>query len=182
MKVLLGVALALVLGGAASAQAPTAQNDPAAPINNGGPSGPPGHDPVAKGLTADQALTVAKAAVAGCAEFHIGIAILDQAGLPKLYYVPDGTAGFHAYTAFRKANTAYLIKAPSEDIRARMAADPEIAAKVKSGNAYLYFPGGLPIMKGGEMIGAIGISGAEPGGNDKKCATAGLKAIADQLQ
>ena len=57
-------------------------------------------------------VVAAKAATAACAGWHIGVAILDQAGTPKLYYIPDGTAGWHAYTSFRKANTALLIKAP----------------------------------------------------------------------
>jgi uncharacterized protein GlcG (DUF336 family) len=137
---------------------------------------------VARGPGIDLAYEAAKAAVASCAGKHIGVALIDQIGQPKLYYIPDGSSGDHAFMAFRKANTALLIKAPSEQIVARTAADKELAAKVYGNPNYISFGGGLPIIVKGEVIGAIGVSGGGPEGIDTGCATAGLKAVQDRLQ
>ena len=183
MKIILGIAsiaAMLCAGLPAAAQG----GNPAAGMNAGGPppGSRPGQDPVAKGMPIALALEAAKAAEASCAGLHIGIAILDQAGLPKLYYIPDGTAGFHSYTGFRKANTALLIQAPSEGIKDRMAADKAIADKYNAAaNTYMTFAGGLPIVVKGEVIGAIGVSGAEPSTKDEACAADGLKAVQARL-
>lgn len=196
MKRIVNAALALSLigAGAAFAQAP-AGSRPDAPYN-GQPAGPNPSDPnppppppgprppdvVAVSVPIDLAIVAAKATAAACTGYHVGIAILDQAGLPKLYYIPEGTAGGHAYTGFRKANTALLIGAPSEQIRARMAADKALADKVAASTNYVSWAGGLPIFAGGKLVGAIGVSGAEPSEKDEACAVEGLKAIQDRLK
>jgi uncharacterized protein GlcG (DUF336 family) len=134
----------------------------------------------------DLAVAAAKAAVAACSSFHFGLAILDQSGQPKLIYVMDGSAGSHGPRAAGKASAALLLSAPSEGLKDRAAADPAIAAKVQaakdSGNPLMGMAGGLPIVVNGQVIGAIGVSGAEPGGHDKECATAGLAAVQGQLK
>ena len=60
---------------------------------------------VARGPAIDLAVAAAKTIVASCKGYHVGISILDAAGTPKLYYIPDGTAGTHAYTGYREAAT-----------------------------------------------------------------------------
>ena len=112
-----------------------------------------------------------------CAGFHVGVAIIDAAGTPKLYYVPDGTAGFHAYTGFRKAYTALTFKMPTSELGTLSKTDATIAAKISGDTNFLSFAGGLPIRVGDEIIGAIGVSGAEPSSIDEKCANAGLDRI-----
>jgi uncharacterized protein GlcG (DUF336 family) len=128
------------------------------------------------------AVELAKATVAGCTGSHIAVVILDQAGLPKLYYVTDGTVGFHAYTAYRKANSALEIKAPSEQLKARMDADSALAAKVDASTNYFSSAGGLPIVADGEVIGAIGVSGVDPPPRAEACAAAGLEAVKGRLR
>jgi len=44
------------------------------------------------------------------------------------------------------------------------------------------FHGGLLLEAGGEIIGAIGVSGAEPGGHDDECGTIGRNGIKDRLK
>lgn len=41
--------------------------------------------------------------------------------------------------------------------------------------------GGLPIQAGGELVGAVGVSGAPSGETDERCAAAGVEAVADDL-
>lgn len=185
---------ALATASVAMAQPGAGSFDPQAPYNGPAmgprpgetaPSPPPGPRPadvVARSLDIDLAVEAARAVVASCAGFHVGVAVLDASGLPKLYYIPDGTAGSHAYTAFRKANTALLIGAPSEQINARIAADTALAAKVAASTNYVAWAGGLPIMAGGQVIGAIGVSGAEPSTKDEACAADALRQIAGRIR
>ncbi|MBB6253254.1 heme-binding protein [Nitrospirillum iridis] len=146
------------------------------------PPGPRPPDVVARGPSIELALEAAKAVVTSCKGYQVGIAVLDAAGLPKLYYVPDGTAGSHAYTGFRKANSALLIGAPSEQITTRIATDKGLADKVAASTNYASWAGGLPIMVNGEVIGAIGVSGAEPSEKDEACARDGLREIQSRLK
>ena len=84
---------------------------------------------VARGLAIDLAVAAAKTIVASCKGYHVGISILDAAGTPKLYYIPDGTAGTHAYTGYRKAHTALAFNMPSGQVEAATKSDPALAAK-----------------------------------------------------
>jgi len=189
MKIAFCAAMALALVGASMTQAQQA-SDPGQGMPGGGPQGAPRGprtpDVVAPSIPIDLAVAAAKAAQAACASFHFGVAILDQSGQPKLFYTTDGASGDHATRAAGKASAALLINAPSEGLKDRAAADPAIAAKVQaakdSGKPLMGMAGGLPIVANGQVLGAIGVSGAEPGGHDKECATAALNAIQGQLK
>jgi len=149
------------------------------PLPNGPARRPPwpSRPPPARALAVELALQAAQEAVAACAGSHVGVAIIDAAGTPKLYYVPDGTAGFHAYTGFRKAYTALTFKMPTSEVGALSKTDATVAAKITADTNFLSFAGGVPIRVGDEIIGAIGVSGAEPSAIDEKCANAGLEKI-----
>src|SRR6266851_1643442 len=100
------------------------------------PSGParrppwPSRPPPARAPAVDLALLAAQEAVAACVGSHVGVAIIDAAGTPKLYYIPDGTAGFHAYTGFRKAYTALIFKMPTSQVGTISKTDTSVAAKI----------------------------------------------------
>jgi uncharacterized protein GlcG (DUF336 family) len=172
--------LATAAVSATFAQAPgNANGPPMAPLPLG-PDGKPVFPPqiVARAPTIESSIDAAKAIVASCQGFHVGVAILDAAGTPKLYYIPDGTAGTHAYTAFRKANTALAFNMPSEDAADRAKSDPNIAAKWQADkDNYVAWAGGITITVNGEVIGAVGVSGAEPSAKDKACALDGIRKI-----
>jgi uncharacterized protein GlcG (DUF336 family) len=175
--VAMAIALAVVAGGVAAQQA-----------GNGPPPGPrlpAGARPpevVARSLPIDVAVELAKAIVAECSGFHVGVSILDAAGSPKLYYTPDGTAGTHVYTGFRKANTALSFRMPSGNVAAAAQADPAIAAKLASDpNNYITWAGGVLIMAGNDVIGAVGVSGAQPSSKDEACALEGLRKVQARL-
>jgi len=154
------------------------------PLPNGPGRRPPwpSRPPPARTLAMELALQAAQEAVAACAGSHVGVAIIDAAGTPKLYYIPDGTAGFHAYTGFRKAYTALTFEMPTSEVGARSKTDATIAAKITADTNFLSFAGGIPIRVGDEIIGAIGVSGAEPSSIDEKCAIAGLEKIKDLVK
>lgn len=140
-------------------------------------------DVVARGPSIELAEIAAKAIVASCKGYHVGVAILDAAGTPKLYYIPDGTAGTHALTAFRKANTALAFNMPSEQAAALAKTDPAVAARFNANaDNYIGWAGGIPILVNNQLIGAIGVSGAEPSAKDEACAVDGLNRIQSRLR
>lgn len=136
----------------------------------------------ARALAIDVAYQLARQVVDACKGSHVGVSIIDVDATPKLYYIPDGTAGFHAYTAFRKAYTALKYKQPTSEVAALSKTDATVAATITADTNLLSFPGGLPIMAGNDIIGAIGVSGAEPSAIDEKCAKAGLAAVSSLLK
>ena len=149
----------------------------------GPPLGPRPPDVVARSVAINVAVDLARAIVVSCKGYHVGISILDAAGTPKLYYIPDGTGGTHAYTGYRKANTALSFKMPSGKVAAAALADPAIAAKLAAdANNYVTWAGGVLIMAGDEIIGAVGVSGAEPSAKDEACALEGLKKVHSRLK
>jgi uncharacterized protein GlcG (DUF336 family) len=146
---------------------------------------PPGAVPAwtpARGPSLELALEAARVAVTACGSFHVGIAILDAAGTPKLYYTPDGTSGVHAYAAYRKAHSALVFGIPSEQVDGLIKTDAAAAERFRVGAGdFMLWAGGIPIVVGGEVVGAIGVSGADPSTKDEACALEGLKAIQGRL-
>ena len=49
-------------------------------------------------------------------------------------------------------------------------------------NGITIFPGGFPLYRNGQLIGAIGVSGAEPGRHAEECGLIGLENIKGQLK
>ena len=152
------------------------------PLPDGPRGPPPQRAPYARGPSMELALVAAKAAVAACKGSKVGVSVIDSAGMPKLYYIPDGVTGYHAYTGFRKAWTALTFKVPTSAVGAMTKADPAVRARIVGDSNFLSFAGGLPIFVKGDLIGAIGVSGAEPSATDERCAIVGLKKIQSRLR
>jgi len=150
------------------------------------PPGPlpprPPQRPLPRAPALDLALEAAKAIVAACKGYQVGVSVIDSSGTPKLYYIPDGTDGSHAYTGFRKAYTALIFKMPTSQVGALTKTDPAVVAKIKADPNLLTFAGGLLLMAGSEVIGAIGVSGAEPSAKDEECGLVGIAKIKDRLK
>jgi uncharacterized protein GlcG (DUF336 family) len=150
------------------------------------PPGPlpprPPQRPIPRAPSLDLAVEAAKATVIACKGYHISVSVIDAAGTPKLYYVPDGTDGSHAYTGFRKAYTALTFKMPTSQVGPLTKTDPSVAEKIKADTNFLTFAGGMLLMVGDEIIGAIGVSGAEPSAKDEECGLVGINKIKDRLK
>jgi uncharacterized protein GlcG (DUF336 family) len=102
-------------------------------------------------------------------------------GTPKIIYVPDGSQGWHGYSAVRKAWTAVLFKVPTLELAARVKSDPELQARIKSDKNLMAFGGARPWKVGDTVVGAIAVSGAEPGSHDDECLLLGLRKITGAL-
>lgn len=103
------------------------------------------------------------------------IAIVDKGG--NLLYLdrPETTFAGSAMVAYEKAHTAVLFEQPTKNFE----------GKIKEGRTplitvgYVMLEGGVPIVYNGEIIGAIGVSGASSSQQDVEIAEAGAKAKID---
>jgi len=100
------------------------------------------------------------------------IAVVDNGG--NLVYLErlDGTFPASAEVSVKKANTAALFKAPS--VKLENSINGGRQALITVGHTFLQ--GGIPIIVDGQVIGAIGVSGAASAQQDEGIAIAGSKA------
>jgi uncharacterized protein GlcG (DUF336 family) len=129
--------------------------------------------PQAQALTyamADRAMQAAEA-VARKNNWNVSIVIVDAAGVPMHVRRLDGASARSYDVAMRKAATVIATKLATSVYGQRLQAK-EVQAVPNGVN----FPGGVPIMRGGELIGAIGTSGVAAA-NDEIISQAGADAI-----
>ena len=104
------------------------------------------------------------------------IAVVDNGG--NLVYLErlDGTFAASSEVSIKKANTAALFKAPSAKLETSINNGRQ--ALITVGHTFLQ--GGIPIIVDGQVIGAIGVSGASSAQQDEEIAIAGSKARLNQ--
>jgi glc operon protein GlcG len=100
------------------------------------------------------------------------IAVVDNGG--NLIYLEklDGTFAASSEVSIKKANTAALFKAPSAKLENSINGGRQALITV----GHIFLQGGIPIMVDGQVIGAIGVSGASSAQQDEEIAIAGSKA------
>lgn len=129
-----------------------------------------------KNISLEAAKKVASAAVAYAKANNApggSIAIVDNGG--NLIYLErlDNTFAASAEVAIQKARTSAQFKAPSKKLEDAVNAGRY--ALITVGRTFLQ--GGIPIIYEGEVIGAIGVSGAASATQDEEIAIAGSKVI-----
>lgn len=151
---------------------------PVPPLPEGGVHGAP--ETTAAGPNLDEATALARAALDACAAegLPVGVAVIDSAGEARAMLTADGSDGSHVFVAMRKALVAREFGVPNMQAAAMIEADPALLARVTP--AMFVVGGAVPILRDGEVIGALGVSGAKGtviGQQDEACAVAGLAAI-----
>ncbi|MCE5360821.1 heme-binding protein [Candidatus Igneacidithiobacillus taiwanensis] len=134
-------------------------------------------------ITPETALKAAQAAKAECAKrgWQVAVAVTDPSGLP-LVLLRDRYAGWHTVAAAEgKARTAASWREATSAVAARVNKPGAAESAIKNLPGVVMIGGGLPIEAAGQMVGAIGVSGAPGGANDSICAEAGLQAITADL-
>jgi glc operon protein GlcG len=107
-------------------------------------------------------------------QWAVTIAVVDDGGVLLALQRMDGAFPHSAEIATRKAWTAAAVRQPTKVLE----------DMVKERPALLGFPGqvrvqgGLPILVGGECVGAVGVSGVASH-QDEQVARAGLSALAE---
>ncbi|MGW2330283.1 GlcG/HbpS family heme-binding protein [Streptomyces sp. NPDC001700] len=126
---------------------------------------------------AEAALTAARAEGA-----RICVVVVNRSGITKVLLGDDGVGPIGVETARRKAYTA-AVTGMATSAFAALATDPAMAAappQLVDGNL-LPVPGGQPVVvDDGEVIGGIGVGGAD-GATDDRLAVEALKSITGLL-
>ncbi|HEX6891024.1 MAG TPA: heme-binding protein [Chryseolinea sp.] len=103
------------------------------------------------------------------------IAVVDRGGNLLFVERPESTFAGSAMVAYEKAHTAVMFEQPTQNME----------NKIKEGRTplitvgYVMLEGGVPILINGEIVGAIGVSGAASSAQDVEIAIAGAKAKID---
>ena len=106
------------------------------------------------------------------------VAILDDGGNLKAFGRMDGAPILSIEMAQNKAYTA-LFGVSTQDFFNFIQGDPSLLAGIPTLARVAAWGGGFPIKVNGEIVGAIGLSGAPTVQNDVDCATAALALIPD---
>jgi uncharacterized protein GlcG (DUF336 family) len=139
----------------------------------------PAAPPPAPGPALADALLAARTAIDAChdRQQNVSVAVVDSAGVHKLLLAGDGAHQRGVASSTAKALTALAFKLPTGLLAERAKLDAALGARLAADASYNSRAGGLPIVKDGVVIGAIGVGGARGSENDEACARAGLERI-----
>src|SRR6266852_3758071 len=131
-------------------------------------------------ISSDLAQKMVNEAVAKARELGVSenIAILDDGGNLKAFSRMDGASIPTIEIAQNKAYTA-LFGVSTQDFFNFIQGDPSLLAGIPTLARVAAWGGGLPIKVNGEIVGAIGVSGAPAVQNDVDCARAALALVPD---
>jgi len=148
------------------------------------PGGAPQRVPAARGPDMALALEAAQTAISTCATngYKVAASIVDSAGVQKVLLAADGASKVAVESSTRKAVTANLMKAATSEIQEKMKTDQALAGKIAADTTLSGRAGGLPLMVGADVIGAVGVGGAPGGEKDEACTAAGIDKIKARMK
>jgi uncharacterized protein GlcG (DUF336 family) len=136
-------------------------------------------------LSIDMAEKIARGGIDACRKmgFHTTMAVIDSSGTLKAF-LRDEKTGPHTITlAQDKAFTALTLSSRFATSGAfATARNSTLGSPMTNIKGVVGVAGGVPIKYRGEVIGAVGSSGAVGGDKDELCSQAGIDAVADQLK
>jgi len=135
--------------------------------------------PTKRVLTLEAARRVAAAAEAEARRnnWAVSIAVLDDSGQMILFQRMDGAKLVATDIAIRKARTAVYFQDATKSLEEEVTKGGRTALLPIEG--FMPLEGGVPLVVGGQMVGAVGVSGVS-GAQDAQCAHAGARAINGQ--
>jgi uncharacterized protein GlcG (DUF336 family) len=144
-----------------------------------------------KALSLDMAMAIAQGSLEKCRAGHYqcAVIVLDATGRTMIALQDDG-AMLHRFDVSRKkAYTALVYRRPSKEVVEGWSAKAATSAPLVEGTipnppieGTIDMGGGVPILAGNEVIGAVAVSGAPGWEMDEACAKAGLAKVADKLK
>ena len=134
-------------------------------------------EPYGTPLNIDTAKKVAAAAVAEARKnnFSMAIAIVDPSGMLVYFEKMDNTQNGSVNVAIDKARSAALFRRPTKAFQDLVAAGGE-GLRMLALQGAVPVDGGLPIIVGGRVVGAVGASGGTSA-QDGQVAKAGTDAV-----
>src|SRR5260370_19026934 len=133
-------------------------------------------------ISSELAQKMVNAAMAKARELGVSenVAILDDGGNLKAFSRMDGASIPTIEIAQNKAYTA-LFGVSTQDFFNFIQGDASLLAGIPTLSRVAAWGGGFPIKVNGEVVGAIGVSGAPTVQNDVDCASAALALITDAM-
>src|SRR5580765_6320225 len=133
-------------------------------------------------ISSELAQKMVNAAVAKARELGVteNVAVLDDGGNLKAFSRMDGAPIPSIEIAQNKAYTA-LFGVPTQDFFDFIQRDPSLLAGIPTLSRVAAYGGGLPIKVDGELVGAIGVSGAPTVQNDIDCARAAIALVLNEV-
>jgi uncharacterized protein GlcG (DUF336 family) len=136
-----------------------------------------------RNLTLETALNAAQAALKKCRDsgWQVAVAVVDRSGVVQVV-LRDRYAGAHTpRTASGKAWTAVSFRSNTGAL-VELTQPGKAQSGVRNLPHVVVLGGGVLIEGGGQMLGAIGVSGAPGGEADEACAKAGIATIQESLE
>lgn len=134
-------------------------------------------------LTTETAMKAVRAAFDDCRKrgFQVAVAVVDRSGVAQAL-LRDRHAGPHTVqTAIDKGYTAISFRTDTLEF-ARLTGPASAASGIRQIPRVVAVGGGVQISAAGQLMGAIGVSGAPTGESDELCAKAGIAAIRDDIE
>jgi uncharacterized protein GlcG (DUF336 family) len=115
----------------------------------------------------------ARLAVHRCAEagHKVSVAIVGPEGDLRALLRGDGAPPHSVESARRKAYTAMTFGKSTEELAKLVTSMPDASGLTRL-DGTMFVGGGVPIRRAGEVIGGVGVAGANGPGHDEKCAVA----------
>lgn len=136
-----------------------------------------------KSMSPELALDLARAVLVDCRKhgYQVAVAVVDRFGVTQVM-LRDRFAGPHTpSTAAGKAWTAVSFRTNTNElVGASQPGMPQAGVRNLPGAVIL--GGGVMVEAGGNMVGAVGVSGAPGGEADEACAKAGIETVRDKLE
>jgi uncharacterized protein GlcG (DUF336 family) len=135
-----------------------------------------------KDLSLNTALVIATAAADQCKGqgYTVSVAVVGREGQIIVQLRGDRSPPHSIENSYRRAYTALTYRQPTANVEKRVRADP--GDKLVLLDHIMPAQGGLPIVVGGDTIGAVAVSGSPGGEKDEACAQAGLDKAANALR
>jgi uncharacterized protein GlcG (DUF336 family) len=133
-------------------------------------------------ISTELAQKMVDAALAKAKELGVteNVAIVDDGGNLKAFSRMDGAPILSIQMAQNKAYTA-LFGVSTQEFFNFIQGDPSLLAGIPTLSRVAAWGGGFPIKVNGEVVGAIGLSGAPAVQNDVDCAKAALALVPDAI-
>jgi uncharacterized protein GlcG (DUF336 family) len=126
---------------------------------------------------ASRAIVDAAVAEAAAMSVAVTIVVVDDSGTTKELRRMDGAPLVSLQTAINKAYAAAAIGMPPDEFYAAIETDAAAVAEFGTRPGLALIAGGIPVISGGRVAGAVGVAGAMTGAEDRRIAEAAIASL-----